>query len=434
MFSWHFTDSKPFSSFFSNSEMRESSDRLLWECCVYLNDVDDESNPMTELEARAFEDYLHKINEALVRRGPVTFEIFKDMVFKPLTWEKYCQPVRRRKDGNQARVRPTWGYRLFFSKEISSNPSELFCYFTPFSRDFGRFTYRDYTFMDCSAYRGYETLYWFKIRNWLAVLNRNSMTLPGDRPGTGLYKILEWWRNFVPNPLPNPPAHDLLQCVTSPFRLHSEIKSSRLSPIIGELVTPATDDMPQEGLAREPAPTTPPCRHSICMRSFREPGMDVTPRSWIALQCRNGFDHVHLKESTESPVSAAPAGQLLSVASTEVGPAAKNCANVEEDDIIETVSDRRFGRAAMVTESRVSRSFSSDTDKDQTPEEVRLLHSARKSQKVTDDFEFPASDTDSMMTEVESGPPDSSYEDDMSTDEDFWSAKSTAELSLLSLD
>lgn len=39
------------------------------------------------------------------------------------------------------------------------------------------------------------------------------------------------------------------------------------------------------------------------------------------------------------------------------------------------------------------------------------------------------------MTDVaEGGPPDSSYENDMSEDKDFWSAKSVAELSILSVD
>lgn len=375
---------------------------------------------MTELEARAFEDYLHKINEALVRRGPVTFEIFKDIVSKPITWERYCQPVRRRK----GQVSSAWNYKLNVSINIFPNPSLLFFYLTPFSCDSGSFRWQDdIDIRNPNLPREHDwTEYWFKIRNWLDTLNRNSMTLPGDRPGTDLYEFLKRWRNSDP--------------WQSPFRLHSEIKSSRLSPIIKEPDTLVADGNPQVGPARKPAPT-PPCEYRIHKQPLDDYGMDATPQPWIegfSFECRNEVDPAHLKlESTESPVSAAPAGQLLSVASTEVGPAAKNCAIVEEDDIIETVSDRRFGRAAVATESRLSRSFSSDTDEDHTPEEVRLIQSARKSQKVTDDFEFPASETDSIMTEVDNGPPDSSYEDDMS-DDDYWSAKSTAELSLLSLD
>lgn len=392
-------------------------------CCFYLNSVDPDwypaENSMTELEARAFEDYLHKINEALVRRGPVTFEIFKDIVSKPITWERYCQPVRRRK----GQVSSAWNYKLNVSINTFPNPSLLFFYLTPFSCDSGSFRWQDYIdIRNPNVYGEHKwSEYWFKIRNWLDTLNLNSMTLPGDRPGTDLYEFLERWRNSDP--------------WQSPFRLQSKLKSSRLLPIIKDPHTLVADVIPQVGLARKPAPT-----HLCEFRIYKRPSGDYGMDPWIEgflfslFECWNEVDPAHLKlESTESPVSAAPAGQLLSVASTEVGPAAKNCAIVEEDDIIETVSDRRFGRAAVATESRLSRSFSSDTDEDHTPEEVRLIQSARKSQKVTDDFEFPASDTDSIMTEVDNGPPDSSYEDDMS-DDDFWSAKSTAELSLLSLD
>lgn len=455
-----------FSLSMNDLRIKRSAILSLEKCCLYLNDVDDKSNPMTELEARAFEDYLHKINEALVRRGPVTFEIFKDMVSKPLiwerycppvrrrkvgnqarvkphTWERYCQPVRRRKDGNQARGSSTWEYSLYVCENIFPNPSLLFCYFTPLSRDLCSFKWYDYS--DIEDPDRYRTMYkrtecWFKIRNWLATLNRDSMTLPGDRPGTDLYKILEWWRNFVPT---QPYPRILLyphQCTTFACPAQSKLQPSRLSSIIEEPHTLVADGIPQVGPARKPVPTPPsppPCECSICKRPLHEDGMDSTPQPWIEgtpLEDRNKADPVHLKlESIENAVLAAPAGRLLSVVSMEVGSAAKDCAFVEGDDTIETCSDRGFGHKAVAKETRAKRSFSSfASDEDQSLEDAESLQPPRKNQKMTYDLEYSASDTDSMMTEVEYGPPDSSY--DMSTDEDYWSAKSTAELSLLSLD
>lgn len=368
------------------------------------------------MTARASQDYLHKINKALVQRGPVTFETFKDFVTSPLSWERYSRPVLRRKARDEARASSTWCYKLFVSKNVFPNSSLLFYDFIPFSQEDDSFQRRDFDELkkflfpngpweNTVLHQSRLTDLWLKIQTWMAALNRDSMTLYGDRPGTRLHGILEWWRNFVPNPLPDSASavHIPPQCATLPFPSQTNLESSRLSSVVEEFDPPASNGTPQVGLAHKLAPPLPPpCGCRICQRPLHENGMDAA---------------------------------LLSVASMEVRPAAKHCAFVEEDDTIETSADRRFGRMAVATETRVSRSFSSsNSDEDQSSEEVDSLQPPRKKQKMTYNFEHSASDTDSMMTEVDNGPPDSSYEDDLSVNEDFWSAKSTAELSLASLD
>lgn len=398
-----------FSLFMTNPRFISSCTSVLEQCCLYLSDTGGDWHPMT---ARASQDYLHKINKALVQRGPVTFETFKDFVTSPLSWERYSRPVLR----DEARASSTWCYKLFVSKNVFPNSSLLFYDFIPFSQEDDSFQRRDFDELkkflfpngpweNTVLHQSRLTDLWLKIQTWMAALNRDSMTLYGDRPGTRLHGILEWWRNFVPNPLPDSASavHIPPQCATLPFPSQTNLESSRLSSVVEEFDPPASNGTPQVGLAHKLAPPLPPpCGCRICQRPLHENGMDAA---------------------------------LLSVASMEVRPAAKHCAFVEEDDTIETSADRRFGRMAVATETRVSRSFSSsNSDEDQSSDEVDSLQPPRKKQKMTYNFEHSASDTDSMMTEVDNGPPDSSYEDDLSVNEDFWSAKSTAELSLASLD
>lgn len=402
-----------FSLFMTNPRFISSCTSVLEQCCLYLSDTGGDWHRMT---ARASQDYLHKINKALVQRGPVTFETFKDFVTSPLSWERYSRPVLQRKARDEARASSTWCYKLFVSKNVFPNPSLLFYDFIPFSQEDASFQRRDFDelkkFLSPNGPRDNTVLHqsrltelWFKIQNWLTALNRDSTTLHGDRPGTHLHGILEWWRNFVPDPLrdPAPAVHAPLQCATLPFPSQTNLESSRLSSVVEELDPPASNGTPQVGLAHKLAPPLPPpCGCRLCQRPLHENVMDAA---------------------------------ALSVVSMEVRPAAKHCAFVEEDDTIETSADRRFGRMAVATETRVSRSFSSsNSDEDQSSEEADSLQPPRKKQKMTYNFEHSASDTDSMMTEVDNGPPESSYEDDLSVNEDFWSAKSTAELSLASLD
>lgn len=402
-----------FSLFRTNPRFISSCTSVLEQCCLYLSDTGGDWHPMT---ARASQDYLHKINKALVQRGPVTFETFKDFVTSPLSWERYSRPVLQRKARDEARASSTWCYKLFVSKNVFPNSSLLFYDFIPFSQEDDSFQRRDFDELkkflfpngpweNTVLHQSRLTDLWLKIQTWMAALNHDSMMLHGDRPGTHLHGILEWWRNFVPDPLPDPaPAvHAPLQCATLPSPSQPKLESSRLSSVIEEFQVdpPASDGTPQVGLARKLAPP-PPCGCRICQRPLHENGMDAA---------------------------------LLSVASMEVRPNAKDCAFVEKGNTIETSADRRFGRMAVATETRVSRSFSSsNSDEDQSSEEVDSLQPPRKKQKMTYNFEHSASDTDSMMTEVDNGPPESSYEDDLSVNEDFWSAKSTAELSLASLD
>lgn len=435
---------------------------------------------MTDLDASTFTAYLSQINEVLVRRGPVTFEIFTGIVTKPLIWERYSRPVWQQKAKDQS---PTWSYNISISKNVFPIPTLLFYDFIPFSyKSFSHddFHNRHMLLTPSSSTQDELNDYWAKIRNWLAELNHNSIMLHGDRPGTDLHQVLEWWRNFVPNPIPDPPTPPLPRSERFSYALSALNMQSYI-----RMIAYCTHQR-----------ATPPSECRLYKHSLRENEINDTPQPWIenepflhGLECDPAVLKTSVAKGELLPLSPPPlsshtcasnprpqeteyfAKVILDKHKADIfSSVTSHCdANDEENgsqtegerlrnpgvpgtqDTLETeltsfvvkdrviigtdndeeaCSDSGFDRKAVATEGRVSRSFSLlDSDKDQPSERVESLQPPRKKKQMIND----SSDTDSVMTEVVNGPPDSSYEDDMS-DEDFWSAKSTAELSLASLD
>lgn len=98
-----------------------------------LSAGDKDLHEIGELEAKASEDYLLKVEGRLVRRGPITFAVLKDIVTNPLTWEKYCRPKCQMEAKEEARVPPAWDYQLRISQIIFLGCTIRFYDYIPFS-------------------------------------------------------------------------------------------------------------------------------------------------------------------------------------------------------------------------------------------------------------------------------------------------------------
>lgn len=168
---------------------------------LLLNKRGAETHGLTEMEVRASETYLSKVSKTLVQHSPITFTVFKDIVSSPLSWERYHRPEFQPDAKDETRV--SFDYSLVFSDHIVLNPSEVFYYYIPFSSGSSEFEWTH--FIDLLHYiSGIATstnfegprASWFRIKRWTDVLRANSVTLSGDRPGTALYKVMQWWRCY----------------------------------------------------------------------------------------------------------------------------------------------------------------------------------------------------------------------------------------------
>lgn len=371
-----------------------------------LNAGDKDLHEIGELEAKASEDYLLKVEGRLVRRGPITFAVLKDIVTNPLTWEKYCRPKCQMEAKEEARMPPAWDYQLRISQITFLGCAIRFYDYIPFSDC----TFRgdDYDALldyikEGRTYRKFEGLrtYWFKIRRWLIDLAINHMVLRGDKPYTDLFWVMDWWRSFDPT---EPPSwfHE----VSFQRRLHGKPSKAtlaiiraqtkefdRLSSIVRGIDgdPPVTCDLPQRR-------SDSPCVCTICKRSLSvtEKNEDRPQQLWM-----------------------------------KCGPPRHSTPLSQPGRMGQSLWERVDQTPTFPPPLRRCR----DRDEEGGEEVVDLHQHPRKKQRTTHSYDYPASDTDSIMTDVaEGGPPDSSYENDMSEDEDFWSAKSVAELSILSVD
>lgn len=203
---------------------------------------------MSELEARASEEYLRKVNETLVQHRPITFAMLKDMVTDGLHckvyWEKYCPP-KQPDLTDRVPVSSTWNYKLYASRHAFPTSSlVLFYYYIPFSESFREQDFDAiyaYITKGCTRWR-FARANWFQIQEWLGELKDNSMALRGDRPGTKLYQVMEWWRSQVSHYTRRPKAK--------------------------KAVPPTRSAQPLRTNDIELATLPSPCQCSICKRSL----------------------------------------------------------------------------------------------------------------------------------------------------------------------
>lgn len=346
-----------------------------------LNDVDKDQRAMGESEARASEDYLRKVSMALVLRGPISFAMFKDIVTNPIIWEKYLRPERQSESTDEARMVSTWDYKLHISY-VPRNPLIPLYDYVPFSDSF-----RQKDFDKLRDYIGYgptptdfvgPRASWFQIQRWLKELKSNSMALPGDRPGTYLHPVMEWWRFYFVTFL-----------------------SKRL-PTVKECGPPTSSARLLAGSEGELATLSPLCQCILCIWSLHIPEEDedgTLPRieeHSLSSQTEDILSQHHSSPTTaSSPLQGQP--RILKRKLEEAEP-----------------------RPQIAPLPRRHRN---NTDEDVEP---ATLGPVRKRQKTSLNLESDASGAGSIITENDelSTESDIGSEDAMSVDEDFLTANS----------
>lgn len=350
----------------------------------FLNNGHKDPYSMGKLEASASEDYVRKVNKMVVQRGPITFAKFKDIVTNPLVWEKYHQPERRTRKKNY-RDSPANMWRDEHGSDSYGSPEspKFFYYTTPFSVTF---RYRDFDDIiiylkenwreRCTGRFGGPGATWFQILKWLEELSYSGRVLPDGNKD--LNTVMKWWRNFNPYPTTG----------------------------------------------------TPPCLCIISETALRANKYENTPPHLppVPFLCTICDKTSHTNRNEVAPSQLPPMDGL-----TRPSPTLSLCEiKGNKYDSPQLIQDTQARTIAPLP--RRYRDMPTEEEAEADEGETDLLQHPRKKQKTTHIFDYLASETESMMTDTDAGPPESSYEDDMSVDEDFWSAKSTAELSMLSID
>lgn len=264
-------------------------------CMQHLNDYD-----VGELEARASENYLRSVSETIQNLDPITFRDIKNIVTtgNPPKWDRYCRPERQPK-AMERDCGPSfcqWRYKLYITKSGSEDASALFFFYTPFSYKVGsedEFYFDEHDFERLAAdlrndgKSGDPRRFWSKIKAWQSDLQSNTMELSGDRPGTELYTVMEWWRNFDPDseagPLHTSMAEDVSKqenaalqppgpkskAIRSHNSLQAELGSiARFPPIIEDVGTSEKNALSWMEIECEPAKPPSPCQCLTCKRSL----------------------------------------------------------------------------------------------------------------------------------------------------------------------
>lgn len=349
-----------------------------------LNNGDEDPRSLGKLEASASNDYVRKVNNTVVERGPITFAMFKDIVTNPLVWERYHQAERQTKaiEENRDSSVIKWEDELYYDIGPSLESPGFSYYSIPFSCSF-RVDDLDELVSYISS-NGQYTIQnfegpgacWFQILKWSEDIKYSYRVLPYDEDPR-LREVVDWWRNFNPYP--------------------------------------TTD--------------TSPCLCAICETASRgdndgDTPLYLPPTPFLCTICEPAS---RVNKDEVNPPQLPPMDGLTRPSPTpglcEIGGDKYDSPQLIQDTQARKIAPlpRRYRDIAEV--------------EDQAEEdEADVLQHPRKKQKTTHIFDYLASETESMMTDTDAGPPESSYEDDMSVDEEFWSAKSTAELSMLSID
>lgn len=377
-----------------------------------LNDGDKDPYSMGKLEASASEDYVRKVNKMVVQRSHITFATFKDLVTNPLAWKKYRQPKHRTKK-KVYRDSPAiqWRDRLGFT--ICGYPeSPNFVYYTiPFSDTFRESDcLKIFRYINGSIKRNFKGpgACWFRILKWLEDIRYSYRILPYDEDSR-IRKVVDWWRNFNPYPTTGTPPSLSSIYETASCGDNDEDTPLYLPPthFLRTICETASRDKNDEVTPSPPPSPSTACLCTICERerASRVNNNKVTPSQPTPM---DGFTR---------PPSPTP-----DLCETEGN-------KYDSSPLIQDAQAREIAPLP-----RRYRDMPREEEAEEDEEEADSLQHPRKKQKTTHIFEHLESDTESMMTDTEAGPPESSNEDDMSVYEDFWSAKSTAELSMLSID
>lgn len=193
-----------------NIILTKGDEKCPWRCmqeleyymCL-LNNGDKDPRSVGKLEVSASEDYVRKVSKMVGQRGPITYAMFKDIVTKPLVWEKYHQPERRTNAIEECLVVPELGIELFSSEATSTNTIFSY-YYIPFSDSFRENHLDELLSYICRDGRYIEQNFegpgasWFRLLKWLKELSYSPWSSPScDK---NLITVAKWWQNFNPYP------------------------------------------------------------------------------------------------------------------------------------------------------------------------------------------------------------------------------------------